>query len=315
MEFGGHAWPVAEVQLAAPFAAQPVDLGCGEGQPQSVVIATLEVVLEPETCAEVVRSPGLAHGCQHQSPLIESPGHFRKQLQSIETIGGGLDLVHLQASGFQSGLCDQSAGFHTPGAGSTGLTGLAVRPRRRSDGYFGDLERSLATTTLRVPPCDPFGRRHGKPRQLHCAIFRRAHAGSDHALQAREVGGGGIAELGREQYILAAQARDLRFCVASRQQIGELIGHGEHGVQSLRGIHGRTYVDGDDHIGAERQRHIDRQIVGHAAVDQQPSSHLLRRHKRGDGHAREQGLRQIAVPQQHWRTGRDVGGDRDKRNR
>jgi hypothetical protein len=65
----------------------------------------------------------------------------------------------------------------------------------------------------------------------------------------------------------------------------------------------------------EFSRLVDRQVVGDAAVDQQPPADLDRRKGARNGHARPHRLRQAAAVEHDGFAGLDVGCDRVKRNR
>lgn len=125
------------------------------------------------------------------------------------------------------------------------------------------------------------------------------------ALEARRAD---VAQRRLDEHVLLPELGKLAIHRTLAQHVDELRGDRERGVE-LAALHERRLdVHRDDHIGAQAARLVDRQVVGDAAIHEQPPANLHWRHRARDGHAGAHRLRQAAVREQHGLAGFDVGG-------
>ena len=152
-------------------------------------------------------------------------------------------------------------------------------------------------------------------RQPRIEDPRGAVTGVDHLLSLAEIGHAERGQRRLDQYVIGMQSRQLFFGVAPGHQGDRLIEHVHHGSQLLAVAQRCADIDDDGDVDAHFPRDIQRDVVGHAAVHQQPAIKLDRGEHCGDGHARADHLRQVAFAKHHFFAIGDVGGHGAKRDR
>lgn len=151
--------------------------------------------------------------------------------------------------------------------------------------------------------------------QAHVEGASRAVAGVDHVLGAAEVGHAIGGERWLDQHILGVQVLELFFGVAPCHQRDGLVEHVHHRRQLLARAQWGADVDDDGDIHAHLPRHVQRDVIGHAAVHQQPTVQLHRGEYRRDRHAGTDHLGQVALAEHHLLAGGDIGRHRAEGNR
>ncbi len=152
-------------------------------------------------------------------------------------------------------------------------------------------------------------------RQACVEDARGAVAGIDHLLSLAEIGHAERGQRRLNQHIVSMQSGQLFLGIAPGHQGDRLVEHIHHRGQLLAVTQRRADIDDDGDVDAHFSCDIQRDVVGHAAVDQQAPVELDRGEHRRDRHAGADHLRQVTFAKHHFFAIGDVGGHRAKRDR
>ncbi|MCY1415178.1 hypothetical protein D9M71_306510 [compost metagenome] len=131
----------------------------------------------------------------------------------------------------------------------------------------------------------------------------------DQLLDLVEIGGTVGAQRRLDEYVSVFQGGELGLGVGASHQGDRLVHHIQHRVQTLAVLQRAADIHRDDHVDAHPPRHVDGDVVDHAAIHQQPAADLHRGEHRGDRHAGADRLRQVAVVEDHLVACGYIGGD------
>ena len=139
-------------------------------------------------------------------------------------------------------------------------------------------------------------------------------AGVDHVLGATEVRHAVGGQRRLDQHVLGMQVLELFFGVAPGHQGDGLIEYIDHGGQLLARTQRGADVHDDGDIDAHFPRHVQRDVIGHAAVHQQPAVQFHRGEYGRNRHAGTDHLGQMAFAEHHFFARGDVGGHGTERD-
>ena len=142
-----------------------------------------------------------------------------------------------------------------------------------------------------------------------------AVTGFDHVLGAAEIGDAISGQRRLDQHVLGVQGLELLLGVAPGHQGDGLVEHVHHGGQLFARTQRGADVDHNRDVDAHLPRHVQRDVVSHAAVHQQAAIQLHRGEHRRDRHARAYHLGQVAFAEHHFFASGDVGGHGAERDR
>ena len=151
--------------------------------------------------------------------------------------------------------------------------------------------------------------------QAHIEGAGGAVAGVDHVLGAAEVGDAVGGQRRLDQHILGVQGLELFFGIAPGHQGDGLVEHVHHRGQLLARAQRRADVHHDGDVDAHLPRHVQRDVIGHAAVHQQSAVEFHWREHGRDRHAGADHLGQVAFAEHHFFAGGDIGCDGAKGDR
>jgi hypothetical protein len=151
--------------------------------------------------------------------------------------------------------------------------------------------------------------------QLRPCALGGGFALRDHLACLVEVARTQAAELGCDQHVLVAQQCQTALHVLLGQDVDHLRRQAAHRRQGVARCQRRAHVDGDQHVDAEGPRHVDREVVGQAAITEDAALHFGGRKDAGHAHAGAQRQRQVTLRQDGGLARFHVGGQGTKRDR
>ena len=295
-ELPEQARRLADLQFRAKLAAQRVDFGHGEACRNVVVAATLEIFLQVDTEADVVRSP-LFRGAPYFQRgllafLVQVVGHGLEGVQRVDVGDVALQFVDLQRF-----ACKPAQPCFDDLRRQPGITGHPhIIHDRRLPAAPGDL---LAVGAIRRVRDREAGQRAGMPGGIATADLHGF-------CQAVEFLAAEFTEVGRDMDIVFPEEPQLIGGPAVDQYGDHLAGDRQGGAEFFLGLKGETEVHGDDDVGAHLAHDLDRQVAGYAAVDQQPSIQRLRLEDPGHRHAGVHCDHQVAGVEHHHLAAADI---------
>ena len=288
-----------------PFAAQPVQPGLAIFTSDVERVVALEVGGEAEAEAQVIGPPGLLARLDDHHALAGS--RHDAVVHALE-IAAPVDAPQICADLFLgqrlARLRLHQRAQHL-GVGALQSLERGSRPRGRA-ACLGDLRRAQRRVLL--------GR-----QAVAAAASRRARAASSPIRIASPARSKLAAEMspssGAIRTSVSSRLFELLLDRRLAEEIDELGDDGERGGDLVALQRRRRDVHRDDDVGAQLARLVDRQVVGDAAVHQQPAVDLDRRHRAGHRHAGAHRLRDAAAIEHDRLAGLDVRGHGAEWNR
>ncbi|MCY1219310.1 hypothetical protein D9M72_312790 [compost metagenome] len=290
---------LAHLRIGAPFGAKRIEPGAPVAAHQVEVGIAAEIRAQPEPEAQVVGTVGFLHRIDRQHALA---GLLQDAVVDVLEVAGAEQAAHVL---IQRGLVDRlpGLGFHHRG----GVVRVDALQRRQPDlidrAGVGRLHRLLPGAQFRI-----LRRRQRQWRKAVGDLARGGLADGDGCRQVVEVGRGKIAQRRLDQHVGGPQRGQRRTHVLLGEDIEHLAGHADERGQLLTLHQRRAQVHRDHDIGAHLARHVHRQVVGQAAVDQQPALILGRRHRARHRHAGAHHVGQLALAEHHRRARHQVRG-------
>ncbi len=184
-----------------------------------------------------------------------------------------------------------------------GQNGLLVTPRLRVDANESDHRQTRLPG--RAPRHVGLVRPviHSQRREPRLDTASRGLALRDHARRDREIRRRGGAQRRLDQNVPGCQGRLLPIRVFAHQDGQHLIRDGQGRIEFVARQQRKAHIRHDENVRLHRPRHVDRQVFGQTAVDQQSSAIIDRCEDAGGGDARPHGDRQVSALHQNRRAG------------
>src|SRR5690606_29256218 len=244
VELGEEARILPDLQIGEPLTAQTVQLRHDEANRGVVAAVALEIVLEIEPYAHVVRPPALASQGELESvaSLLLDEGVVDR-FEAIERVQGRqLPRNYVFIEGASNEI------LHRRLHESIILAGALVSAN--------ELDRSglhrarLACGHVRLPLLLADGKLGESLARLTCTLLAR----TDRARHAREVSRSESAERRVDENICARQLGPLLERAAADENRKSLVGHFERRLELLTRIQGEAHIDDDENIHSHGAR-------------------------------------------------------------
>ena len=308
---GGDARLGSHLQVPYPLGAEVADVGEHYARGGVVGRAAAEVVLDAEPEPDVVRAPGVALGIEHD---VATPGARLHRVVDALEIAAAMHLREGRIEPDRVRIVRHSAGCRGHGCRrpQTRLVSLRVL----GDAHLADRQRCrlagrrAASDIGRIIP-----RVAAQPRKPSERAARRLLAQTRRAAQHLEIERRRLAEHGLQQDVAVAHEPALRVAAAADGDGQHLVGDRGHRLETGALAQREADIHHDQHIDAHGPRHLDRQVVGQTAVDQQPAVDVHRSEHARRGDAGAQSRDEVAAAELHGVARLEVGGHGTERCR